>query len=121
MGDIAVIVEGIDSELARRALYTTVHGAGRTMSRTQAAGKRRWRRGRWEQVSPGLVNFEQVKAQLRSRGIELRGAVYSTGALRRHRHREVLARHEGTIRILWTLYPLGVAMAGEQDFDPYKD
>ncbi len=121
MGDIAVIVEGMESELARRALYTTVHGAGRTMSRTQAAGKRRWRRGRWVQVSPGLVNFEQVKAQLRSRGIELRGGGADEAPQCYKPLREVLARHEGTIRILWTLYPLGVAMAGEQDFDPYKD
>lgn len=121
MGDIAVVVEGTDSELSRRALYTTVHGAGRTLSRTQAAGKRRWRRGRWVQVSPGLINFEQVKVQLRTQGIELRGGGADEAPQCYKPLREVLARHEGTIRILWTLYPLGVAMAGERDFDPYKD
>ncbi len=34
---------------------------------------------------------------------------------------EVLAAHEGTIRILHTLRPLGVAMAGKDIVDPYKD
>jgi tRNA-splicing ligase RtcB (3'-phosphate/5'-hydroxy nucleic acid ligase) len=42
MGDISVIVEGIASDEAQAALHNTVHGAGRVMSRTQAAGKRRW-------------------------------------------------------------------------------
>src|SRR5207248_1717023 len=41
MGDDAVIVEGArhDSELQRASLYSTVHGAGRVMSRTEARGK----------------------------------------------------------------------------------
>lgn len=34
---------------------------------------------------------------------------------------EVLAEHQGSIRILHTLRPLGVAMAGADVFDPYKD
>jgi len=42
MGDLSVILRGIDSEASREALYSTVHGAGRVMSRTQAAGKLRW-------------------------------------------------------------------------------
>ena len=39
MGDISVILRGVDSEESAGALYSTVHGAGRVMSRTQAAGK----------------------------------------------------------------------------------
>lgn len=39
MAEPAVILEGVESELARDALHSTVHGAGRAMSRTQAAGK----------------------------------------------------------------------------------
>ena len=34
---------------------------------------------------------------------------------------EVLQAHAGSIRVLHTLRPLGVAMAGEGDFDLYKD
>src|SRR5207302_310833 len=46
MGDDAVIIQGVASDSAEvrdlqaRALYSTVHGAGRVMSRTAAAGKR---------------------------------------------------------------------------------
>ena len=34
---------------------------------------------------------------------------------------EVLNAHAGTIRVLHTLRPIGVAMAGGDIFDPYKD
>jgi tRNA-splicing ligase RtcB len=34
---------------------------------------------------------------------------------------EVLAAHAGTIRLLHTLTPIGVAMAGHDIYDPYKD
>lgn len=43
MGEPSVILEGVDSEASRAALYSTVHGAGRAMSRTAAAGKVRRR------------------------------------------------------------------------------
>jgi tRNA-splicing ligase RtcB len=36
MGDNAVIIEGVDSPTSREALFSTVHGAGRIMSRTAA-------------------------------------------------------------------------------------
>jgi len=39
MGEPAVILEGVDSPQSKAALYSTIHGAGRAMSRTQAAGK----------------------------------------------------------------------------------
>src|SRR5437660_9121210 len=34
MGDDAVIIEGVDSPTSREALFSTIHGAGRIMSRT---------------------------------------------------------------------------------------
>ena len=34
---------------------------------------------------------------------------------------DVLAEHAGSIRVLHTLRPFAVAMAGENEFDPYKD
>jgi tRNA-splicing ligase RtcB len=44
MGDISVILEGVDSDIARASLYSTVHGAGRLMSRNQAVkGKHIWK------------------------------------------------------------------------------
>lgn len=42
MGDISVVLRGVDAPAAVTALYSTVHGAGRVMSRTQAAGKQKW-------------------------------------------------------------------------------
>src|SRR5690606_28002432 len=48
MGDISAVIRGKDTEEARQALYSTVHGAGRIMSRTQAAGKMNWRKRRRE-------------------------------------------------------------------------
>ena len=46
MGDESVILEGVESTENEQALYSTVHGAGRVMSRSQAAGRFR-RRKRW--------------------------------------------------------------------------
>ncbi len=46
MGDESVILEGVASGEAEESLFSTVHGAGRVMSRTQAAGRVR-RRKRW--------------------------------------------------------------------------
>jgi tRNA-splicing ligase RtcB (3'-phosphate/5'-hydroxy nucleic acid ligase) len=34
---------------------------------------------------------------------------------------EVLSAQEGTVEVLHTLRPLVVVMAGEKEFDPYKD
>jgi tRNA-splicing ligase RtcB (3'-phosphate/5'-hydroxy nucleic acid ligase) len=41
MGDDSVILEGVGGAEAEEALFSTVHGAGRVMSRSQAAGKMR--------------------------------------------------------------------------------
>lgn len=44
MGEPSVILEGVESQRSAQFLYSTVHGAGRAMSRTAAAGKlrKRW-------------------------------------------------------------------------------
>lgn len=47
MGDISVILRGVDSFESEMSLYSTVHGAGRVMSRTQAAGKQKWTKAKW--------------------------------------------------------------------------
>src|SRR5436309_3475780 len=44
MGDNSVILEGVESAENEQALYSTVHGAGRVMSRSQAAGRIRRRK-----------------------------------------------------------------------------
>jgi tRNA-splicing ligase RtcB len=119
MGDDAVIVEGVDSPASRAALYSTVHGAGRVMSRTQAAGKFNRRTGR--QISRGVVNWPRWQEQIKGQGIELRGGGADESPECYKRLSDVLAAHQGTIRVLHTLRPIGVAMAGKDTFDPYKD
>ena len=121
MGDISVVLEGIDSEEGKQALYSTVHGAGRLMSRTQAAGRFRWRKGRKVQVKRGQISREQMLAPVRKLGATLRGAGTDEAPQVYKRLPEVLAHHSNTIRILHTLTPLGIAMAGEDEFDPYRD
>jgi tRNA-splicing ligase RtcB len=44
MGDESVILEGVESAENKQALFSTVHGAGRVMSRSQAAGRMRRRK-----------------------------------------------------------------------------
>ena len=119
MGDDAVIVEGVESPASRAALYSTVHGAGRLMSRTQAAGKFNRRTGR--QTSRGVVNWPRWQEELKTQGIELRGGGPDEAPECYKRLPDVLAAHAGTIRVLHTLRPIGVAMAGKDTFDPYKD
>ena len=110
---------------ATAALRSTIHGAGRVMSRTQAAGKRRWvkRDGRrvQEVVRPGAISRQMMMDWLAREGVELRGAGTDESPQAYRRLPAVLAEHAGSIRILHTLRPLGVAMAGEEVVDPYKD
>ncbi len=39
MGDISVIIEGVENAFASQSMYSTVHGAGRVMGRMEAKGK----------------------------------------------------------------------------------
>src|SRR5205823_2181213 len=141
MGDESVILEGVESPDNEQALYSTVHGAGRVMSRSQAAGRIR-RRKRWacthrdcayvadeagtcpihgvklrktfvaEQLKPGLVDWPAVQARLREQGIVLVGGGADEAPEVYKRLPEVLAAHGDTIRVKHRLRPLGVAMAG---------
>ena len=127
MGDDAVIVRGALEASAsdeirdaqREALFSTVHGAGRVMSRTAAAGRRNRRTGRV--LSPGLVSPEMMEAWVREKGVILRGGGLDESPHAYRRLPAVLEAQQGTIEILHTLRPLVVVMAGAEEFDPYKD
>ncbi len=126
MGDDSVIVEGVESEKSKQSLYSTVHGAGRVMSRTEAAGKQKWIRQadgkkRPERIKPGKVSWEMVYEWLQKKGVKLRGAGCDESPHAYRRLTDVLAAHEGTIKINHILSPIGVVMAGENEYDPYKD
>jgi tRNA-splicing ligase RtcB (3'-phosphate/5'-hydroxy nucleic acid ligase) len=120
MGDDAVIVEGIDSPLSREALFSTVHGAGRIMSRTAAKGKF-VKVGGKRIRQDGLVRHDEMMKWIADKHVVLRGGDLDEAPQAYRRLPEVLAAHAGTIRILHTLTPLGVAMAGRDIVDPYKD
>ncbi len=123
MGGTSVILRGVDSEKSRQALYSTVHGAGRAMSRTQAAGKRKWNKAEKRMVvkSPGLVDWEAVQGDLGHLGIDLRGGGADEAPESYKDLDEVLEFHEGTIEITHRLRPVGVAMAGADVHDPFRD
>jgi tRNA-splicing ligase RtcB len=127
MGDDAVIVRGVApnavaadvAESQRQALYSTVHGAGRVMSRTQAAGKRNRKTG--EVIKLGQVSPEMMHDWVQAKGVILRGGGLDESPHAYRRLPDVLAAQEGTVEVLHTLRPLIVVMAGENEFDPYKD
>ena len=149
MGEPAVILEGVDSGEAEAALRSTVHGAGRAMSRTKAAGKlgtrlecsmrdcRYWTtrkdprpcpehphaglRKRRGRVTTGAIDFPTVRAELAAKGIALRGGAADEAPAAYKRLDDVLAHHAGSVRVLHRLHPVGVAMAPAETFDPYKD
>jgi tRNA-splicing ligase RtcB len=120
MGDEAVIIEGVDSGESREALYSTVHGAGRIMSRTAAKGKFE-RVGSKRIRRDGLVRHDEMMKWVADRRVELRGGDVDEAPQAYRRLPEVLKAHARTIRVLHTLRPLGVAMAGREMVDPYKD
>lgn len=119
MGEISVILEGVDSAESKLAMYSTVHGAGRVMGRKQAAGVVDRKTGVVKRE--GLVKPEMMEAWLRSANVVLRGGGLDESPHCYKRLPEVLAAHGESVRLLHTLFPVGVAMAGAQEFDPYKD
>jgi tRNA-splicing ligase RtcB len=106
MGDDAVILEGVDSPEARASLYSTVHGAGRLFSRNRARQ---------------LFSHAQMDGWLRERGVLLAGGDLDESPMAYRRLPEVLAHHTGSIRVRHTLRPFAVAMAGQGEFDPFRD
>ena len=83
-----------------------MHGAGRLFGRKEA--KRRFKR-------------EQMDEWLKSRGVTLVGADLDESPMAYRRLPDVLAEHAGTIKVLHTLRPFAVIMAGSGEFDPFKN
>ncbi len=119
MGEQSVILEGVENEHARYSLYSTVHGAGRAMGRREAAGVIDRKTGVVKRV--GRVTPEMMRGWIERAGIELRGAGLDESPDCYKRLDEVLEAVSDTVRILHRLTPVGVAMAGANEFDPYKD
>lgn len=110
MGDDAVILMGseVHTDEQREALFSTVHGAGRVMSRTAAAGRQGRRRGRG---SRGAISAEMMQEWLDRKGVILRGGGRDEAPQAYRRLRDVIAAQGDTVKVLHTLKPLVVAMA----------
>lgn len=106
MGDDCVILEGTDGVEARASLYSTVHGAGRQFGRKEA--KRRFTR-------------TEMDAWLQTREVTLIGADLDESPMAYRRLPDVLSAHAGSIKVLHTLRPFIVVMAGNGEFDPFRD
>jgi tRNA-splicing ligase RtcB len=152
MGDMSVILEGRDhvqemwdtlndgydsavdagfanksAKLQADALYSTVHGAGRVMSRTEAAGKRNRKTGALKlnaegnPVKPPRVTQEMMDEWCRKAGVVRRGGEVDESPHVYRRLPDVLQEQGDTIEVTGVLKPLIVVMAGKDIFDPYKD
>jgi len=123
MGDNSVILRGAltNTDEQRAGLYSTVHGAGRVMSRTAARGKTKGWGPKARIVSPGLISPEMMKEWMDAKGVILRGGGLDEAPQAYRRLPEVLTAQGSTVEVLHTLTPIIVVMAGADEFDPYKD
>lgn len=118
MGDISVIVRGKENEANEDIFHSTVHGAGRIMSRTQAAGRMNWKT---KKRSGGKISQHEMDEAIADYGVELRGGGTDESPFVYRQLQGVLDAHEETVDVLHVLKPIGVCMAGANEFDPYKD
>ncbi|HKJ01134.1 MAG TPA: RtcB family protein [Longimicrobiales bacterium] len=121
MGDDAVILQGAQAGAApevedaqRRALYSTVHGAGRVMSRTAAKGKTR----RGKVLRAPQVDAAEMRRWLHRKGVVLRGGDLDEAPQAYRRLDDVLRAQGATVEVLHRLRPLIVCMAPGGTFTP---
>lgn len=121
MADTSVIVRGLDTPEAKENLYSTVHGAGRILSRRAAAGKfKGWGRNR-VQVEKGLIDENEMRSSMKDKGIYLFGGGADEAQGCYKKLDEVLEFHKDSVQVETKLHPIIVCMAGNDVRDPYKD
>jgi len=94
MGEVSVIIEGMDGPGADLAMRSTVHGAGRVMGRMEAKGKRDKATGGWKREPK--VTQEMMDEWVKQAGVELRGAGCDESPHCYKRLPEVLTEHIDT-------------------------
>ncbi len=119
MAEESVIVEGVASEWNTLTMNSTVHGAGRAMSRSKATGSRNRKTGIPKHTP--MITDEMMSEWVTRARVELRGGDVDEAPQAYKRLSEVLPEMGDTIRVLERLRPIGVAMAPRGVFDPYKD
>lgn len=114
MFDTSVIVEGVESEDSKAGLYSTVHGAGRVLSRRKALGKVKYYKDKGKRkmkvLKPGLVNYSRTQHKAMKLGIALRGGGADESPECYKNLDDVLHFQGDTIKVLHRLRPIGVAM-----------
>jgi tRNA-splicing ligase RtcB len=124
MGDNSVILEGVESPECVNALYSTVHGAGRVMGRQDAIRGRATRDEAGKVIGrdeTSKITRDMQREWLDGLGVILRGSGVDEAPQAYRRLPDVLAAQGSTIRVLHTLTPLVVVMAGPDVRDPYAD
>lgn len=104
MGDDAVIIEGVETPESKETLYSTIHGAGRKFGRKEA--KRRFTK-------------PEMNEWLNKRKVTLIGGDLDESPMAYRRLSRVLEHAKG-IKVLHTLKPVIVVMAGSGNFDPFR-
>lgn len=134
MGDDSVILHGAENvaedvrQVQELALFSTVHGAGRVMSRSAARGAVNWRTGELK-LDPktgkpkrlGRVTKAMMEQWLLTKGVIRRGGGVDESPHVYRRLNNVLKEQGDTIEVDIRLRPLVVVMAGANEKDPYQD
>ena len=121
MADTSVIVRGLDTAAAKENLYSTVHGAGRVLSRRVAAGKFKGWGAKRVQVEKGLIDEDEMRQSMKDKGIFLFGAGADEAQACYKKLDDVLQHHTDSVEVETRLRPIIVCMAGADISDPYKD
>lgn len=112
------IVKGKESEQYNNTLRSTVHGAGRLISRKKASGSR-WKKG--EQKFKGLFSDINMRQFAKDNNILLVGGGADELPMCYKNIDDVINYHSESLEIVDVLTPIVVLMAGSDEFDPYKD
>lgn len=119
MGDSSYILEGRESEMAKSSLYSTIHGAGRAMGRTEARGKVCRKTGK--KLSEGKISRSDMQQWIKEKNVCLRGGDLDEAPQAYKRIEKVLEAHQSSVEVIHVLTPVGVVMAESDVIDPYKD
>lgn len=114
MATNSYIVRGLESEQYYDTLRSTVHGAGRMISRSAAAGNRKG-------TKKGLFSDINLRQFSKDNGIILIGGGADELPMCYKDIDSVIAYHKESLIIEDILTPKIVLMAGKDEYDPYKD
>lgn len=131
MGDDAYIIKGAATpdpdivERQERAMYSTIHGAGRVMSRSAAKGSRQKidkSTGKLKaQKKKGAITRQMMSEWTKKKGVVVRGGDVDESPHVYRRLNEVIEAQGLTINVVEVLKPLVVVMAGADVVDPFRD